>query len=237
VLVSASIADHGDGAKLCLGPSTSARSNCGGTTIDGIDRDTPWINEHGGELSGRRLVEITWPPLDNRVQLVSDRPAMHGQSTYLPGLSISSTSRFARPTDCREQDLGNSVDFDAYLQWGAAHPDEYGGVFVAGAGPRDHGVPAMQVKASGARLEEIRAELTSAEASPCLVTVNFTETELLTTFDQFDSLNIPGGLGWGIGKDGVQADLVAIDRQTVDAIVAGVDRPDLIELTIEGFLR
>ena len=108
---------------------------------------------------------------------------------------------------------------------------------MAGAGPRDHGVPAMQVKASGARLEEIRAELTSAEASPCLVTVNFTETELLTTFDQFDSLNIPGGLGWGIGKDGVQADLVAIDRQTVDAIVAGVDRPDLIELTIEGFLR
>ncbi len=235
IWISVLIADRKDGPTMCLGASTLT-PNCPGPIIEGLTLEHPWAAEQFGERMGTRLVEVSWPPVDNRVQLVSERPAMRFASIFLPGLSSFSLDNFKRPEDCVGLDRRAAVGFDEFQAWGDAHPDEYGGIFTAGAGPGERGVPAMQVKASGARLEEIRAELTTDEASPCLVSVSFTETEITTAQQQLEALRIPGLLGHGITRDAVAADVVAIDRQTIDAIVAAVDRPDLIELTIQAIL-
>lgn len=238
VMISVLMADRDAGPTMCLG-SFTLRPGCSGPVIDGLTMSPAWASQQFGELMGSRFVELSWPPIDNHVQLIDERSALGWPSSVLPGLSSFDPARFARPLYCEHLDRTTAVGLDALQAWGAENPAEYGGTYTAGAGPTPaiRGIPAMQVKASDARLESIRAELSTNDMSPCLVSVSFTAIELATTRAQLDALRIPGRLSSGTTRDRVVAEVVAIDRDTVDAIVAAVDRPDLVELKVEAILR
>lgn len=74
VSLTAVVIDNGEGPKACPVVRMSRPPKGGGPYVDGLVMDQSWSETYKGVTWGRRALVISWPPVDGRVSLLTDRP-------------------------------------------------------------------------------------------------------------------------------------------------------------------
>lgn len=66
------VIDSGDGPKACPVVRTSRPPKGSGPYVDGLVLDPAWTESRRGVTWGRRVLEVTWPPIEGRVEHIRD---------------------------------------------------------------------------------------------------------------------------------------------------------------------
>lgn len=215
VEVTGTLIDSGGGPKLCAGAvMTSLPPQCSGTIVDGLDM-TGWAEEAQGVQWGERTVSVTWPPVDDHVQLISASEPEYTEYVYPPGVL---------PAEC--------ADIDAFV--GSGDVNEYarglgevsGGVYLT-----NDGVIVLQVSDDP---QPHRDALASGGRQACVIEVERSEAEQRVIHDQIDkqlAAMVYSGSVSSPGPGGrVEVGIPVADRATVEAIAAFVDNPSAIRV-------
>lgn len=231
VLFSSTILDNGSGPKLCTGIILdSYPPQCG--TYDLIDYEMvgDWFETASGVRWGGRRVTVSWPPVEDALELINDGPGLR----LWP--DILAEPRNVEPVECVDLEPETATEREVLQQWAAQNPDLDGGLRWFRVGEGNVGFGVQQVNGDAATLASVRAELSTATRVPCLVPVDFNVGELeqmqAKVTELFDA-NL-GITSSGRGTGGVFVDVAVADRATVEAIIAVVDRPDLLHITGTG---
>jgi len=213
--VTMTLIDSGDGPKLCSGSvQDSLPPQCGGPIVDGLDM-SGWTEEAQGVRWGERTVVVTWPPVDDHIQLISDTEPEYPEYVYPPG---------ELPAEC--------VGIDAYVSpqeindYARRLGEPSGGVYLT-----NDGVIVLQVTDDP---QPHRNALAVGSREACVIEVDLSETEQRAIHDQlYPGLTdvIPGGSVSSTGPGGkVEVGVPVADRETVEAIAALVDNPSAIRV-------
>ena len=157
--------DNGRGApEACAGDIlTSDPPQCGGVIVDGLEFHPSWVTHYPSVRMGNHTARFTWPPVDGRATLVEERSNETGVFDD-PSLLLD---LFPLPEEC--EDIENLVQIRELQAWAEENPDRFAGL-VSGRGPR--------LFATG-DLDEVRAELDTADAQACVVASPVNSTELM----------------------------------------------------------
>ena len=208
--VTGTLIDSGGGPTLCVGAvATSLPPQCGGPIVDGLDL-SGWSEEAQGVRWGERTVVVTWPPVDDHIQLISDTEPEHPEYVYPPG---------ELPAECAG--IGSFVGSQAINDYARTLGERSGGVYVT-----NDGVLVLQVTGDP---QPHRDALSSGSSEPCVIEVERSEAEQRAIQDRLrpgEVTAIAGGYGTSTGPGGrVEVGLAVADRETVEAIAALVDDP------------
>ena len=236
VRFSTTIVDRGAGPGLCIGGSFNLfPPHCGSPIIDGLVMGD-WAEEENGVVFGSRMVTVSWPPVDGRVQLIRDEPWSFSRAP------INNTHDYVAPRSCANATPQNSVPIGLLHAWGRENPDNFGGVWIARHDPSNILGPnfgVLSIFGDTATIERARQELTADGRTPCIEVVNYTNAEkeadrvaLLQLFNN-DDLSV---FSVGSGKETVSIGLSVLDQQALDTILSLVGRPDLIEVETTGMV-
>ena len=215
VEVTGTLIDSGGGPKLCAGAvMTSLPPQCVGPIVDGLDM-TGWTEEAQGVRWGERTVSVTWPPLEDHVQLISASEPEYTEYVYPPGVL---------PAEC--------ADIDAFV--GSGDVNEYarslgevsGGVYVT-----NENVIVLQVTDDP---QPHRDALASGGRQACVIEVERSEDEQRTIHDQIDQQLAAAVYSGSVSSPGpgarVEVGVPVADRETVEAIAALVYDPSVIRV-------
>jgi hypothetical protein len=208
--------DDGDGPMMCLaGVQESYPPQCDGPIVDGLTMGG-WADTSNGVSFGERTVRVAWPPVDGRVTLIDD-------GEYVPPIGPE-FPMFDVPNDCA--DIGTTVGVDTLNSYAEAHPDITAIPYLA-----DDTLGVLQVVRD--HLDEVRADLTTDGAEPCLVAVDYSSTELRAAQDAltdvYDEFSILSTTGGGTSNR-VDVTLAVADRATVGRLAELVDNPDVLDV-------
>ena len=214
--------DSGDGLELCFGGvNESLPPQCAGPVVDGLDPEG-WTQTQADVTWGTRTVTVAWPPVDGHLTLISDEPELQLNR-------IGDEAPTGLPDQC--QGIDNFVHRDTVSFFANDNPDRTAGARVVNNG-RDAVMAVVEE-----HLEEVRAELATAEAEPCLEAVTYSTTQLRTAQDQLRSSGLysPDGpvLGSGSGNslNRLFIGVAVADGETVEGIIAEFDDPGLLHIT------
>ncbi len=229
VRLSTTISDSGDGPAVCMGPSPAIAGprRCGGFIVDGLSMDG-WTQTQGDSTWGPRIVEVTWPPVDNHVSLISDTElVIPSFEDYVPPASQVEMEEFFKtiPPECA--DITNPTSGPALANWGRTYPDRAGLVYVVDGGP-------FGVMGLVGDLELVRGEFNAIGTEPCLIKVDY-------SFDQLEKAHAQ--VGELLGEDSpvvivatgvfnrVEVTVTVADIETVRKLVEVVDDPGTLLIT------
>ncbi|MEN8115103.1 MAG: hypothetical protein ABFS21_12045 [Actinomycetota bacterium] len=211
--------DSGSGPTMCLGAVLSSLPpSCGGPIAEGLNLEG-WTEEANGVRWGDRTVVVTWPPVDDTVQVLMDSEPVDDWSdafTYTPG---------ERPAECA--DIEHFVDIGSIHDYERSLGDRSGDVFLT-----NDGVLVLQVVGDP---QEHRDNLDDAGREACVIEVSRNKAEQQRIID----LVVPhmGDLGMYSVSSGpggrVEVNVPVADRETADAIAALVD--DRTALRVVGW--
>ena len=216
--------DSGDGLELCMGGvDESSPPQCAGPVVDGLD-PTGWTQSQADVAWGTRTVTVAWPPVDGHLALLSDQPALELDP-------IGDEAPDDLPDHCR--DIDHFVNQDTVSFFANDNPDR-----TAGARVVNHGAGVVLAVVED-HLEEVRAELATGEAAPCLESVKYSNTQLSAAQDQLraDGLHSPSGpvLGGGYNSlNRLSIWVAVIDGNTVETITSRFDDPGIFHITGSG---
>ena len=221
--------DEGEGPMMCLGPyMTSYPPQCFGPVIEGLDI-SGWAEEANGIYFGPRTVVVTWPAVDDRIQLVSE-------SEHEP---LEPVFAVELPEHCADIDRFPSTK--AIQDYSRSLGAQSGGLYVT-----DDGTLVLQVTDDP---EPHREALSGDGREACVVQVSTTAAELLRIQDDLFA-QITGAdyassrsvvLGVTIGNPGgaggrIEISVLAADLDTVEAIAALVEDRTVLRIIGEGVL-
>lgn len=166
VVFESTIIDAGSGPVLCgRAVDASLPPQCSGLFIDGIEM-TGWSEQSFGVIWGERSVTVSWPPVDRRVDLITDGPHTNTEVVF-PHLET--------PEVC--QGITDFVSPGTVTDYARQLGSESGGLYVTSDGrlvlqvtsdPAPHRIAlasdgmeacVVQTKYSEAELTSIRAQL------------------------------------------------------------------------------
>jgi hypothetical protein len=213
---SGTLIDEGDGPIMCLGGvQESYPPQCDGPIVDGLVMGD-WAETSNGVSFGERTVRVSWPPVDGRITLIGEREYDPPPSPEFPTYDV--------PEECA--DLGTPVGVDTLNSYAEAHPDITAIPFLA-----DDTLGVLQVVRE--HLDEVRDDLTTADAEPCLVPVEYSSEELRVAQEAivgaYQELSIGWTTGGGIGNR-VEVGLAVADRATIRRLAALVENPEVLDV-------
>lgn len=216
VRVTSMLIDSGKGLELCVsGVDESLPPQCAGPVVDGLD-PTGWTETIDDVTWGTHTVIVAWPPVDKHLTLITDQ-----QSLLLE--RIGDEAPDGLPADCEEID--NFVHRDAISFFANDNPDRT----ARGRSVNNDAVVVLAVVEE--HLEDVREELTTAEAEPCLEPVEYSTTQLSSAQDRLaeEGLYNPEGpvLGSGSGN--------ALNRLAINVAVATSARRDVGRRTVQSY--
>jgi hypothetical protein len=213
---SGTLIDEGDGPIMCLGGvAESYPPQCDGPIVDGLTMGD-WAETSNGVSFGERTVHVTWPPVDGRVTLIADREYAPPPGPEVPNFDV--------PDECR--DLGATVDVDTLNTYAEAHPDITATPYLA-----NDKLGVLQVVRD--HIEEVRNKLTTGDAEPCLVAVEYSSNELLAAQEAIVGAYQELSIGWTTGggiDNRVEVGLAVADRATVRRLAELVDDPAMLDV-------
>ncbi len=178
------ILDQGTGPTACFGAiNDSYRPGCdSGLQVDGLVMGIDWTEASHGVTWGRRVIMVSWPPVDGVIELVADR-------------AVEETP-----------------------------------------GPTDPFVREVQVKGD---LEEVRRELATDSAQPCLVSVQYSHRELRSANNAIEAMarQVPNsfiGVGTGDVTNRITVVVPVAALATIRSIVEIVDDPAMLRIHGSG---
>ncbi len=238
VAIAGLVTDRGEGPRLCQLGIVFAFSPpvCNGLLLEGMGQN--WAVPIDDFRSADRLLILDWPPRDGAAFVESNSPSHHGslQSTR-PSFGSTIPEACDGITDDTAVRRGGAMG-----EWRAANPDRFGGYWIARdaydpLGRIPQGFPVLQVKGTEEEVQAVRDLLTTETLRPCVIRVTFSDTELRETFNEvsarFRSLGLEGTVGLGLD---IGVTLEIADRATVAALLDGIDRRDLVEITGRAIL-
>ncbi len=220
--------DNGRGGpEACAGAIlTSLPVQCGGIIIDGLAFHPSWTTHYPGVRMGNHTARYTWPPVDGRATLIEERS---NEISVLddPGFALE---LFPLPAEC--EDIENLVPIGELRAWGTANPDRFAGL-VSGNGPR--------LFATG-DLDEVRAELDTADAQACVVASPVNMTELMAQRAAVEQALSDNEVQWLSTSSGpgnratnntirIAVELAAADLETIRFLTSAIDNPSLLEIS------
>ena len=217
------IIDPGSGPELCLGGvQDSLPPQCAGPVALGLDMDG-WSQQAQGVRWGDRSVEVTWPPVDGAVEVLSQAeyapPAVAYPPGELPAVCVGAELRAGVNAIHTYRESLGEVDGDVYLA--------------------NDGTLVLQVVGDPDPHREALAELGGA----CVIEVAHTAAEQRSLQDAIhpllrDALGSIGPFASSTGPGGrVDIYLPVVDRATGDLIAGLVDDPTAIRLVGLGVLQ
>lgn len=233
--INAVIREYDDEPRLCLQhrPTINMVPQCTGPTIDGLGFGSNWVElAASGERWGWRLVTVTWPPVDGRVDLLRERRELISRTTFAlgeltpPGLPAGE----ARPAHCADFVQRTSATTRDYLEWAEANPEQFAAVRIARGGQTRLSV--LRMKGDP---DPVQAEFAARGLTACIEVVDHNAADLETAERQLRSLGYRPGPR-GSAHPNVVLGLFFIDQATVDELVATLDRPDLVSLAVNGVM-
>lgn len=211
------VIDDGEGPEVCLSEvAASQPPQCSGPIVAGLTMGA-WAQSLEGVTWGERNLTVSWPPVDGSVQLLDERPFASPQQRQRPPIEL--------PDDCR--DIETMVGPERLAEWAAQHPDEAGIVFV----PEEETLGALQVAGD---IEAARAVLREPGAEPCLVPVEYSQTELRRAQDAIAALRsdaFVASAGSGNIENRVTVDVAVADQTSVRRILEDIDDPGIVLFT------
>lgn len=222
VRFTSTLIDSGRGLELCIGGVlTSLPPQCGGPVVDDLD-PTGWTQADDGVTWGTRTVTVAWPPVDGHLTLITDQPALQ-----LGPIGDDQPDQL--PADCAQ--IANFVHRGTVGFYASDNPD-----WTAGGRSVDNGAVVVLMVVEE-HLEDVRAELTTADAKPCLEPVKYSTTELSTAQDRLteEGLYSPEGpvlsSGSGNALNRLTIDVAVADQQTISTIADLFDDPGILYFT------
>ena len=222
VRFTSTLIDSGRGLELCLGDIlASLPPQCSGPVVDGLD-STGWTQTADGVTWGTRTVTVPWPPVDDHLTLITDQPALQ-----LGPIGDDQPDQL--PADCAQ--IANFVHRDTVSFYASDNPDR-----TAGGRSVDNGAVVVLMVVEE-HLEEVRAELTTADAQPCLEPVKYSTTELSSAQDRLreEGLYSPEGpvlsSGSGNALNRLTIEVAVADHQTISTIANLFDDPGILYFT------
>jgi len=217
--ITAVLIDSGNGPEVCYsGVEDSYPPQCAGPVVVGLD-DGWWTETTGDVQWGERTVTITWPPVDDSVDLVSDQ-------TPIPRSWPDHPTRLDLPRECERID--DFVDYQTLRDWETANPDRNSHVRVV----EDATIAVLAVDGD---VEAVRAELDDGDRQACVVPVGYSREELQAGQDDLRGLFgddvYLATTGGGYAYDRVTVEVLVADRDTVAKIVDAVEHPDMLLIT------
>ncbi len=213
--------DSGSGPEMCFGGvNDSLPPQCQGVVVDGLEMGA-WAEEAAGTRWGTRTVAVSWPPVENHVQLLSDKPFEALDLDYPPG---------NLPEVC--------AGIETFVAVGVIHDyirdlgDRYGGLYLANGGEL-----VLQVTDDP---EPHREALATGDAEACVIQTSLTEAELQEIAHDVH-MKVFGvvqyGMATGAGSGGrVDVMVPVVDRATVLEIAELVDQPEAVRLIGQAVL-
>jgi len=232
VAISGLVTDAGSGPQLCrVGIRFAAfPPRCIGVSLDNLPDD--WAPQVDGVRFAQRLLVFDWPPQEGRVDVQTDSASFHG-STQSTRPSFTSTI----PSECEGITDATAVRRGGAMgQWRADNPERFGGFWIARdtydpLGRIPQGFPVLQVKGTEAEVQAVRDLLATDTLTPCVIRVNFSDSELRATFQEVSqrsrSLGLEGSVGLGRR---IRVSVEVADRSTVMAVLEGIERRDLVDV-------
>ena len=213
---SGTLIDESDGPMMCLGGvQESYPPQCDGPIVDGLTMGD-WAETSNGVSFGERTVRVTWPPIDGRVSLIDD-----GEFAPPPGPEFPT---FDVPDECA--DLATPVGIDTLNSYAEAHPDTTAIPYLA-----DDTLGVLQVVRD--HVDEVRSDLTTDGAEPCLVPVEYSADELIAAQEAITGAHQELAIGWttggGIGNR-VEVGLAVADRATIRRLAELVENPAVLDV-------
>ncbi len=219
IQITGMLIDSGDGPEICHGAvNDSYPPQCAGPVVVGL-ADGWWTETAGGVHWGERTVTITWPPVDDTVDLVSDQAP-------IPRRWPDHPTRLDLPRECAS--IEQFVDYQTLRNWETANPDRNSHVRVV----EDATIAVLAVDDD---LEAVRTELGDGDRQACVVPVGYSREELQGGQDDLNELFgtdvYLATTGGGNAYDRVTVEVLVADRDTVEKIVDAVEHPDMLLIT------
>ncbi len=209
------VIDSGKGPELCFGGvQESLPPQCGGPVAFGLEM-VAWAEQQNGVQWGERSVVVTWPPVDEVVEVVSDGEPVPIDAVFPPG---------ELPSVCEGIDLGAGAG--PVNEYAASLGDVNGGLYLA-----NDGTLVLQVVGDPEPHRQALAEAGGA----CVIEVLRSEAEQRRIQDSLADLlrAIPelGGFSLSTGPGGrIDIGVAVADRATALAIAELVDDPQSIRI-------
>ncbi len=209
------VIDSGAGPEICVSiVNDSLPPQCAGIVVDGLDM-SGWAEQAQGVRWGERAVSVSWPPVDNHVQLLGDAPIDRTEFTYPPGEVPAACEGITRFVP-----VGVVQDYERGLG------DRSGGLYVA-----NNGVLVLQVTDDP---EPHRQAMATAEAEACVIQVKWNETNLQRIKTELEAQLAAVVPHWSTISSGavgrVDVIVAVADHETVRKVAALVDHPEAIRV-------
>ena len=222
VRFTSTLIDSGGGLELCTGQvATALPPKCVGPVVDGLD-PTGWTQSDDGVTWGFRTVTVTWPPIDGHLTLIEDQLALQ-----LGPIGDDHPNQL--PVDCAQ--IASFVPRDTISSYTSNHPDR-----TAGARSVDNGAVVVLIVVEE-HLENVRQELTTADAEPCLEPVKYSTSELSEAQERLAAGDLyrPEGpvlsSASGNALNRLMIEVPVADRQTISTIADLFDDPGMLHFT------
>lgn len=111
------VIDGGDGPQACPIVRTSRPPRGSGPYVDGLVMDRSWTESHRGVTWGRRVLVVTWPPVDGRVELISD-DSVGGSGAGGRRRAPAASEHFEVPSLQRARDNLTAVPYSDVYRYG-----------------------------------------------------------------------------------------------------------------------
>ena len=216
------VIDSGEGPTLCLGGvMESLPPQCSGPIAVGLDMDG-WSQEANGVRWGEQTVTVTWPPLVDLVEVISQSDPVRWDVEYPPG---------RLPEECHG--IGAMAGAGPINELASSLGDQNGGIYLA-----NDGTIVLQVVGDPTPHREALAELGGA----CVIEVSRSEAEQRAVQDMIIPrlADVPGvGMTYSVssGPGGrVEIHVPVADVATARAVAALVEDPTTIRLVGMGIL-
>ncbi|MGH1490268.1 MAG: hypothetical protein ACRBK7_12900 [Acidimicrobiales bacterium] len=221
------LTDSGDGFRLCIGAMTNhGGATCSGPVVEGLNAGE-WTETRFNIPQGMRTVAVAWPPVDGRLLWLADNPPS------LESLGpIADRPDFALPDECR--DASTITDRRILTSFANSNPDRTGGVWLG------DGISKAVMAVVEEHVEQVRTELSTPEAEPCVVPVEYSTTQLHAAYDRLHfELFQPEyspimGFGSSEVNNRVHVRVDVADRNTAQFVADLVDEPGLLQITGTG---
>ncbi len=218
--------DSGDGLALCFNVASGFwGAGCSGPVVEGLDPGG-WTETAFDVTEGMRTVTVAWPPVDGRLLWLADNPS--SLDSLAP---ITDRRDFGLPDECRDTSI--IADRRILTSFANNNPDRTGGVWLG------DGISKMVIAVVEEHVEQVRAELSTSEAEPCVVPVEYSTTQLNAAYDRLHfELQQPGyspikSFGSSEVNNRVQVLIDVADGNTAQFVADLVDEPGLLQ--ISGF--
>ncbi len=212
---SGTLIDSGSGPEICFGAALESQPpQCAGVVVDGLDMSA-WADQAQDVYWGDRSVTVTWPPVNNHVQLLEDAPPER--------IDFRNPSQ-ELPEVCRS--IARFVSVEVVNDYARNLGERNGGLYLANSGEL-----VLQVTDDP---EQHRQALATGDSEACVVQSTWSETELdqilHSLYPQVYEL-IPYQVGTGSAELGrVAIEIAVADRDTVRKIAALVNNPETLRV-------